>query len=291
MPFEAERSLKGNTLRERASPDAAAVVLRAFLERHVRVAVLSGAGLSTASGIPAYRDESGAWRHSKPMTFAEFTGSEAARRRYWARSFAGWRRIAAAPPNPAHAALARLEECGRVSGVITQNVDGLHQRAGSRRVIDLHGRLDRVRCMGCGAVTPRAAFQARLDAANDGWRAEAEAFAPDGDATLADADVEHFRVPGCENCGGFLKPDVVFFGECVPAGRVAAAYALLRGSDALLVVGSSLMVLSGFRFARAAREAGLPLAILNRGVTRADAIATQRIDGDCAELLAAAVAH
>jgi NAD-dependent SIR2 family protein deacetylase len=285
MPLEAERTLKA----ERGPPRGGAGELRAFLAAHARIAVLTGAGCSTRSGIPDYRDENGAWRYRQPMTFAEFTGSPAARRRYWAQSFAGWRRIDGAAPNAAHAALARLEAQGRAAGIITQNVDDLHRRAGSRRVIDLHGVLRRVRCLGCGALSPRAAFQARLAAANPGWHATVSAFAPDGDARLEDALIDAFCVPDCEACGGMLKPDVVFFGESVPAARVTAATALVRSADALLVVGSSLMVLSGFRFARAAYEAGIALALLNRGVTRADALATHRFEGDCTALLDAAV--
>ncbi len=267
---------------------AAAGELREFLAAHERIAVLTGAGCSTGSGIPDYRDDSGNWKHRQPMYFAEFTGSAGARQRYWARSFAGWHRIAAARPNAAHAALVRLEEQGRVSGVVTQNVDDLHRRAGSRNVIDLHGVLHRVRCLGCDAITTRAALQERLEAMNAGWQAAPAALAPDGDARLADAEVLDFAVADCGDCGGILKPDVVFFGEPVPAERVADAVDRVLGADALLVVGSSLMVLSGFRFARMAAEAGLPVAILNRGTTRADAIATHRFAGDCGELLAAA---
>jgi NAD-dependent SIR2 family protein deacetylase len=269
----------------------AATELREFFARHERIAVLSGAGCSTGSGIPDYRDDSGSWKHRQPMPYAEFTGSAAARQRYWARSFAGWRRIAVAEPNAAHAVLADLEARGRVRAVITQNVDGLHRRAGSRNVIDLHGVLHRVRCLGCGAVTPRAALQARLDALNADWRAARAELAPDGDARLEASAVVDFVIADCMDCGGILKPDVVFFGEPVPPERVAEARAQLLASDALLVVGSSLMVLSGFRFARMANEAGLPVAILNRGVTRADAIATHKLTGDCGELLAAAVAE
>jgi NAD-dependent SIR2 family protein deacetylase len=286
MQLEAERSLKAVPV-----PVDGAAGLRAFIDAHARIAVLTGAGCSTASGIPDYRDEHGRWRHVQPMTYAEFTGSAAARRRYWARSFAGWNRIEAARPNAAHHALAELEARGRVIGVITQNVDDLHRRAGSRRVIDLHGTLSRVRCLGCGALGARAEFQARLAAANRGWCAAVDGFAPDGDARLRDAPIEQFRVPACAACGGVVKPDVVFFGESVPAARVEAAFSLVQEADAVLVVGSSLMVLSGFRFARAARAAGLPLAILNRGVTRADGIATHRFAGDCATLLADAVAR
>jgi NAD-dependent SIR2 family protein deacetylase len=266
----------------------AAAELREFLSTHERIAVLTGAGCSTGSGIPDYRDDSGNWKHRQPMHFAEFTATAAARQRYWARSFAGWRRIAGAKPNAAHAALARLEEQGRVTAVITQNVDGLHRRAGSHNVIDLHGVLDRVRCLECAAVTRRDALQRRLGALNTSWRAAPAALAPDGDAHLADADVLDFVVADCEDCGGVLKPDVVFFGESVPVERVAAASERVLAASALLVVGSSLMVLSGFRFARLACEAGLPVAVLNRGVTRADSLASHKLAGDCGELLAAA---
>lgn len=267
----------------------AAAELREFLAQHERIAVLTGAGCSTGSGIPDYRDDSGNWKHRQPMHFAEFTATAAARQRYWARSFAGWRRIAGARPNAAHAALARLEEQGRVTAVITQNVDGLHRRAGSNNVIDLHGVLDRVRCLDCAAITRRDALQRRLEALNASWRAAPASLAPDGDARLADADVLDFVIADCEDCGGVLKPDVVFFGESVPAERVAAASERVLAADALLVVGSSLMVLSGFRFARMAKEAGLPVAILNRGITRADALAALKLAGNCGELLAGAV--
>lgn len=236
-----------------------ATELREFLGAHEKIAVLSGAGCSTASGIPDYRDDSGTWKHRQPMPFAEFTASAAARQRYWARSFAGWRRIAAATPNAAHAALAELEARGSVRTVITQNVDGLHRRAGSRNVIDLHGVLHRVRCLGCAAITPRDALQARLERLNAAWRAAPARLAPDGDVRLRDTDVLDFVIADCDDCGGILKPDVVFFGEPVPPERVADAGARLLASDALLVVGSSLMVLSGFRFARMANEAGLPV--------------------------------
>lgn len=296
MPFEAEQSLKRDAARGGppcgATDDDALATLLDFLHEHRKICVLTGAGCSTSSGIPDYRDENGDWKHARPVQFADFIGSARVRQRYWARSFAGWRRVAAARPNPAHVALARLEARGTVAGVITQNVDGLHRLAGSRNVIELHGMLRRVRCLGCGSVTPRAAFQSRLEDLNGGWRAATAAFAPDGDARLADAcagNTSAFRVPDCEPCGGILKPDVVFFGEPVPAASVRRATDDLLASDALLVVGSSLMVFSGFRFARLAQDAGLPLCIVNRGVTRADALATHRVSGDCAALLPAAV--
>lgn len=265
------------------SPDASN--LASFLERNRRVTVVSGAGVSTASGIPDYRDRDGNWKHAQPVQYSDFVGSDATRKRYWARSYVGWSRIWQAEPNVAHHALARLESSGAVDTLITQNVDGLHRRAGSRSVIDLHGRLQRVRCMDCDKVSSRAVWQHRLADSNPDWRADAEAFAPDGDAQLRDADTSEFTVPGCDSCGGIIKPDVVFFGENVPRPRVASAYEATERADALLVVGSSLMVFSGFRFARHAHGQGKPIAIVNRGRTRADDLATLKIDADCGSVL------
>jgi NAD-dependent SIR2 family protein deacetylase len=265
-------------------------VLRDWLARHRRVFVLTGAGCSTASGIPDYRDRNGEWKRTPPITLQALTGSDAAYRRYWARSSVGWPRFLAARPNPAHAALAELESRGPVHQVLTQNVDGLHQRAGSHRVIDLHGRLDAVVCLGCGARSGRGAIQADIEAANPGWIAGPAGTAPDGDADLDDAAVEGFRPPWCEQCGGLLKPDVVFFGENVPRARVADARQALEAADAMLVAGSSLMVFSGLRFVRMAAAAGLPVAILNRGRTRGDEFATLRLDADIATTLRGALA-
>ena len=256
-----------------------------FLERAGRVAVVSGAGVSTASGIPDYRDRNGDWKHARPVQFGDFVSGEATRRRYWARSYVGWTRISKARPNAAHMALAELESSGKVDTLITQNVDGLHHRAGSRRVIDLHGRLNRVRCMDCARVSPRATWQRRLAQANPSWRVDVDYFAPDGDAQLREPDNGSFVVPDCDACGGVVKPDVVFFGENVPRDRVASAFDATDRAEALLVVGSSLMVFSGFRFARHAAEAGKPIAIVNRGRTRADDIATLKIDADCGRIL------
>jgi NAD-dependent SIR2 family protein deacetylase len=258
--------------------------LDAFLARHRRLFVLTGAGCSTRSGIPDYRDADGSWKRGSPMTFQAFIGSEAARRRYWARSFAGWPRIAAARPNRAHAALARLEARGGTELLLTQNVDGLHQAAGSRRVIDLHGRLDQVRCLGCGAPLARAAMQAELDRLNPGWGA-AGAAAPDGDAEVEAAAIAGFAVPPCAACGGILKPDVVFFGENVPRERVEAAFAALDRADAMLVVGSSLAVYSGYRFAVAAAAAGKPVAAVNLGRTRADHLLALKVEAECGAAL------
>ena len=265
------------------NPDARE--LARFLARAGRVAVVTGAGVSTASGIPDYRDRNGDWKHARPVQFADFVANPEVRRRYWARSFAGWTRIASAKPNRAHSALAAMESAGKVDTLITQNVDGLHHRAGSRRVIDLHGRLQSVRCMSCGEISCREAWQERLAAANPDWRTDTDYFAPDGDAKLRDEDVGDFVVPDCANCGGFIKPDVVFFGENVPSERVASAFEATDRADALLVVGSSLMVYSGYRFARRAAESGKPIAIVNRGRTRADDLAALRIDADCGDVL------
>lgn len=261
--------------------------LRRFLDGHAKLAVLTGAGCSTASGIPEYRDDAGSWKHARPVRYGDFVAQDAVRQRYWARSYVGWKRMSAAMPNDAHRALAHLGADGRLAGLVTQNVDNLHRRAGSRPVIDLHGTLENVICLGCGGKSPRAGYQAKLEAANPGWTATAEGIRPDGDAELADAASREFRVPGCERCGGVLKPDVVFFGESVPRERVAEASAWVDAADALLVVGSSLMVFSGFRFVRQAAEAGKPVAILNRGRTRGDELATLKLAVDCSAALAA----
>jgi NAD-dependent SIR2 family protein deacetylase len=265
--------------------------LRDWIARHRRVFALTGAGCSTASGIPDYRDRDGAWKRTPPVTLQAFVGDPATYRRYWARSSLGWPLFAAAMPNDAHRALAAWEARGTLSLLVTQNVDGLHQRAGSRDVVDLHGRLDEVVCLQCGARSPRAAVQGAIEAANPGWRAAVLEIAPDGDVDIAPDAVAGFAAPACERCGGALKPDVVFFGENVPRARYERARDALQGADALLVAGSSLMVYSGFRFARMAHEAGLPIAIVNRGRTRADELATLKIDADVGATLHAALAN
>jgi len=265
-----------------AADDADA--LAAFIARHRRVLVLTGAGCSTASGIPAYRDDAGEWAHPPPVQYRDFLEQEATRRRYWARSAAGWPRIAAATPNPAHRALATLEQAGAVAHLVTQNVDGLHQRAGSRRVTELHGSLHLARCLDCGARVERTALQARLTP-GPAVPASGATARPDGDADLHDAMPADWAPPACEACGGTLKPDVVFFGEAIPPAVSAAALAELERADALLVVGSSLMVFSGFRFARAAAAAGKPVAALNLGRTRADGLLALRVTADCTVVL------
>lgn len=271
---------------------AAGEALAGFVESHRNLFVLTGAGCSTDSGIPDYRDDAGAWKRQRPMQWREFAGSAHGRRRYWARSLVGWARVHAARPSGAHQALAGLEGAGRIHTVVTQNVDGLHQQAGSRRVIDLHGRLDRVECMDCGGVMERSAYQDHLADLNPGWATTVPSgHAPDGDADLDGADYGAFRVPDCHGCGGIIRPSVVFFGESVPAARVATAMARLAESDAVLVAGSSLMVWSGLRFVRAAAERGLPCAAVNLGRTRADGELVFRAAVPCGPALGEAAAR
>jgi NAD-dependent deacetylase sirtuin 4 len=247
--------------------------------------ILSGAGVSTESGIPDYRSPDRLSRPRRPMLYQTFVSSEAARRRYWARSLIGWRNVDQARPNPGHRALARLEHSGIVPGLITQNVDGLHQQAGSLDVIELHGSLASVLCLCCRAVSPRRDLQQRLRELNPEAAKASVEVAPDGDADLADGLIDTFAVPECEGCGGVLKPHVVFFGENVPRQRVTRSMKLLDGSDVLLVVGSSLSVMSGMRFVLAAHRSGKPVAVVNRGPTRADALADLKVEGRLGEVL------
>ena len=253
------------------------------------VVVLSGAGLSTESGIPDYRGPSGAARRGTPMTFQVFTGSHDARRRYWARSHLGWRVIARARPNDGHRAVAALEDEGLLLGTITQNVDGLHTAAGLRSVVELHGNLDRVVCLHCGDVSSREHLDDRLREANPSWQARVLAVNPDGDVELPDEALDSFVVVDCALCGGVLKPDVVFFGETVPADRVQACFAMVERASALVVLGSSLTVMSGYRFVLRAAKLGVPVAIVNQGVTRGDAKADVRVDAPLGAVLPALV--
>ncbi|MES4888721.1 NAD-dependent protein deacetylase [Streptomyces sp. NPDC096012] len=241
------------------------------------VLVLSGAGISTESGIPDYRGEGGSLRRHTPMTYQDFTASAEARRRYWARSHLGWRTFGRARPNAGHRAVAAFGRHGALSGVITQNVDGLHQAAGSEGVVELHGSLDRVLCLSCGARTPRRELAQRLEAANPGFEPVPAAINPDGDADLTDAQARHFRVLPCTACGGILKPDVVFFGEAVPPQRVGHCRKLVGEATSLLVLGSSLTVMSGLRFVRQAAQAGKPVLIVNQDPTRGDRHARSRV--------------
>lgn len=263
-----------------------AAALARFIDAHPRLFVLTGAGCSTDSGIPDYRDAEGSWKRTPPVTWQAFMGEERTRKRYWARSLVGWRHFGRAQPNATHHALQRLETRGALELLVTQNVDRLHQRAGSRRVVDLHGRLDQVRCMTCETRVPRDAFQSELERLNPAWAALHASEAPDGDADLEAHTFDDFHVPPCPTCGGVLKPDVVFFGENVPRQRVTDALAALQAADAVLVVGSSLMVFSGYRFVHAAVRAGKPVAAVNLGRTRADPLLSLKVEQPCAEALA-----
>lgn len=263
----------------------AADQLRRWLQGFRHVFVLTGAGCSTGSGIPDYRDAMGGWKRTPPVNYRDFVDDPLVNARYWARSFIGWPIISRAAPNAAHRALVQGQSAGWLSQLVTQNVDGLHERAGSSDVIDLHGRIDQVVCLQCAARYTRAEIQQRLSDSNPEWHGLGAEVAPDGDADLEGRDFTRFRVPGCETCGGMLKPDVVFFGENVPRERYEAARTALESSDALLVVGSSLMVYSGYRFARMAHEAGQPIALLNQGRTRADDLATLKLEADCSVVL------
>lgn len=271
-------------------------MLHDFLARAKRLVVLTGAGCSTESGIPDYRSPGGVWARHKPIYFSAFVRSAEVRRFYWARSYRGWPRFDKARPNAAHRALAQLEAHGRLHQLITQNVDDLHQEAGSRAVVQLHGRNRVVVCLDCGSETPRAEMQQRIEELNPGWMNDSldpdEAdFAPDGDAAIAHEIVGSFQVPACHRCGGVLKPAVVFFGESVPKEKVDYSMRRVDEADALLVVGSSLTVWSGFRFAKRAHERGTPIAIVNIGPTRADDLASLKIEAKCGEVLSDAAAR
>nr|WP_208411220.1 NAD-dependent protein deacetylase [Mycolicibacterium fluoranthenivorans] len=252
----------------------------------LRLAVLTGAGMSTDSGIPDYRGPDSP--PSNPMTIAQFTSDPVFRQRYWARNHVGWRHMDDTRPNAGHRALAALEQAGVVTGLITQNVDLLHTKAGSRQVVNLHGTYAQVVCLGCGYTMSRAALADELEALNPGFIERAEqvggiAVAPDADAVVTDTSTFHYL--DCPRCGGMLKPDIVYFGESVPKERVAQAFSLVEAAEALLVAGSSLTVFSGYRFVRHAAAVGMPIAIINRGQTRGDAQATVKVEGGCSELL------
>jgi NAD-dependent SIR2 family protein deacetylase len=259
-----------------------------FVQHYPRLFVLSGAGISTDSGIPGYRDADGQWRRTPPVLLQDFLASERARRRYWARSMVGWPMVANARPNIAHDALARLEAAGRLQLLVTQNVDGLHQRAGSSRVIELHGNLEAVLCLECGALHSRVSIQRTLESLNPEFQAVIAATAADGDADI-ERDLDAFQVPQCSRCMGVLKPNVVFFGEGVPRERVDGALGSLKQADAMLVIGSSLVVYSGFRFCEWADTMGKPIAAINLGRTRADHLLALKIERPCAEALASLV--
>lgn len=260
--------------------------LAAFLQAHRRVVAITGAGCSTRSGIPAYRDGDGQWLQRKPILYQDFIASASTRRRYWARSYFGWPITAGARVNDAHRALAAMEQVGLLDGVITQNVDGLHRRAGQRRIVELHGRLDRVGCLDCEARLPRWQLQQRLERLNASFRAEVDRFNADGDAELDARSWPGFRVVACERCGGRLKPAVVFFGENITPATRAAVDGRLARADAVLVVGSSLAVGSAYRLVRESARRGLPVVAVNQGRTRGDDLLRFKVEGDCDQVLA-----
>ena len=269
----------------RESPPSVVAQLSHRINGIQRLFVLTGAGCSTASGIPDYRDLAGEWKLTPPVQWHDFVNKAVSRQRYWARSLIGWPRFHNAAPAPAHQALADLDQTTRMNTVVTQNVDDLHRRAGSRNIINLHGLLSEVVCLGCGEYSSREHLQGRLAACNPELARTSAPAGPDGDALLANSAAEGFSVPNCLSCGGLLKPNVVFFGQNVPKSKVKQAMDELTRSDALLVVGSSVMVFSGYRFCRHAKALGKPLYIINRGRTRADAQADLKIDGDCNQVL------
>lgn len=258
--------------------------LQEFVQQHSRLLVLTGAGISAASGIPTYRNSAGQWLRNAPIQHRDFVQNLAARQRYWARSFAGWPAVSAAVPNAAHKGLAKLERLAKIPLLVTQNVDRLHQRAGHHHVIDLHGRLDQLVCLQCGALSSRATMQNRLADLNPHLPRHAALF-PDGDADVADEVIAAVTIPECLSCGGVLKPDVVFFGDAVRKDIVDSVYSALEDSDAMLVIGSSLMVFSGFRFCRFAAARNIPIACINPGTTRADDLFTLKLAGDCNTVL------
>ncbi len=258
--------------------------LQDFLADKRNLVVLSGAGISVGSGIPTYRDKAGNWKRSNPIQHQDFMSRKSARQRYWLRSYSGWPAVASAVPSPSHHVIAELERRKIVKMVVTQNVDRLHQHAGSRNVIDLHGRLDEVICMCCQKVIPRHALQSKLTLLNPSFSQQGE-IAPDGDADVAEDSVPGVAVPPCENCGGILKPNVVFFGDNVNKSIVQRVYDGIDDSDGMLIVGTSLKVFSGYRFCRYAAQQRKPIASINPGLSRGDELIQTIVRGDSDDVL------
>lgn len=262
--------------------------LQEFVSQVKHLFVMTGAGLSTESGIPDYRSEKvGLYARTsrRPMEHMEFLRSSKSRQRYWARNFVGWPQFSSHQPNVAHRVLRQWEQRGKLHWLVTQNVDALHSKAGQKRLTELHGCTHRVICLGCGDISLRQDLQKRFETLNPEWKAHAGAVAPDGDVFLEDEQVQYFKVPPCESCGGILKPDVTFFGDNVSKAKVQFVHERLAQSDGILVVGSSLQVYSGYRFLLAARDRKIPIAIVNIGPTRADHLAQIKVSGRCGEIL------
>lgn len=288
QPFRSIKMPTNGLPLEAHDPVTAGEQLAAFMRKYPRLFILTGAGISTDSGIPDYRDGEGDWKRRQPVQHQEFMISPEIRRRYWARSLIGWPVMRHSLPNQAHMHLAELEQRAHSTLLVTQNVDRLHQRAGMQQVVDLHGRADRVVCMSCDYGCTRDQVHEHCHDLNPGFRDLTAAAAPDGDADL-EVDFSAFKVWDCPKCGGILKPDVVFFGDNVPKTRVFSAMDALQASDGLLVIGSSLMVFSGFRFCRQAHQWGKPIATLNLGRTRADPIANLKLNARITETLTQAL--
>ena len=260
-------------------------LLRDFILEHPRLMVLTGAGISQSSGIPTYRDATGAWTSSQPIQHGEFLRDAAVRKRYWARSYKGWPNVASARPNSAHLALSQLEAQAYVQYLVTQNIDRLHQKAGHQRVIDLHGRLDQVVCMDCGEIAARADIQQWLAAHNSHLDHLTVRQRPDGDAEIEGAALEKMQLPSCVHCSGLIKPNVVFYGGSVDKKIISRVFEQLSQCDALLVVGSSLMVYSSYRYCKFAHDHDIPIVCINQGRTRADELLSLKVLLDCAETL------
>lgn len=268
-----------------ASPEPAIHSLIEFIKEHPKLFVITGAGISTGSGIPDYRDRNGNWKRQPPIMHQDFINSESVRKRYWARSLIGWRFFGSAKPNASHKLLADLESAGYIQLLVTQNVDGLHQRAGSKKVLDLHGRIDTIRCLDCSSNQPRSEFQSRLERENPHFSARTIAIAPDGDADLEEVDFSNFVIPGCTDCNGTYMPRVVFYGGSVPKDQIEQAYNELEKSSAVLVIGSSLMVYSAYQFCRHASRKNIPVVAINQGKTRHDGNYCIKVDMPCDSVL------
>jgi NAD-dependent SIR2 family protein deacetylase len=265
--------------------------LARFFQTHQHIFVITGAGISTESGIPDYRDENGDWKRKSPITHQQFVSKESFRKRYWSRNMVGWKLLKRATPNRGHLALTQLETNGYLQVIVTQNVDGLHQQAGSQHVIDLHGNVSRCVCLSCRKIVLRSELQTILECLNPEFLDSCANSAPDGDADVIQQDLNHFQVPDCQLCGGILIPDVVFYGGSVPKTRVDYISRQLETADALLLIGSTMMTYSSFRYCIAGVSQNKPIAAINRGVTRADKLLAFKITGHCSEVLAKLAAH